>query len=144
MPGRPQVGSWRLVHTRQAQRDAKKLAASGLRPKAEILLEILARNPFEDPPPFEKLVCDLAGAWRVDVRPGGGPDGSPGQERERVRNAQERGGVLPDPIALGELAQPPAVLPAVGLVIAGLGQPDLLDLPFGRPLFLQPLHLPET
>jgi toxin YoeB len=54
--------SWRIVYTRQAQRDAKKLASSGLRPKAEILLEILARDPFEEPPPFEKLVGDLAGA----------------------------------------------------------------------------------
>jgi toxin YoeB len=57
-----QVVSWRLVYTRQAQRDAKKLAASGLRPKAEILLELLTRNPFEDPPPFEKLQGDLSGA----------------------------------------------------------------------------------
>jgi Txe/YoeB family toxin of toxin-antitoxin system len=58
-----QVVSWRLVYTRQAQRDAKKLAASALRPKAETLLEILARNPFEDPPPFEKLLGDLSGAY---------------------------------------------------------------------------------
>ena len=65
-----QVVSWRLVYTRQAQRDAKKLAASGLRPKAEILLEILARNPFEDPPPFEKLMGDLSGAYsrRINIR----------------------------------------------------------------------------
>jgi len=61
--------SWRLVYTRQAQRDAKKLAASGLRPKAETLLEILARNPFEDPPPFEKLLGDLSGAYsrRINI-----------------------------------------------------------------------------
>lgn len=61
--------SWRLVYTRQAQRDAKKLAASGLRPKAENLLEILARNPFEDPPPFEKLLGDLSGAYsrRINI-----------------------------------------------------------------------------
>jgi Txe/YoeB family toxin of toxin-antitoxin system len=57
-----QVVNWRLVYTRQAQRDAKKLAASGLRPKAEALLEILARNPFADSPPFEKLLGDLSGA----------------------------------------------------------------------------------
>jgi Txe/YoeB family toxin of toxin-antitoxin system len=65
-----QVVSWRLVYTRQAQRDAKKLAASDLRPKAEILLEILARNPFEDPPPFEKLVGDLTGAYsrRINIQ----------------------------------------------------------------------------
>ena len=64
-----QVVSRRLVYTRQAQRDAKKLAASGLRPKAEALLEILARNPFEDPPPFEKLMGDLAGAYsrRINI-----------------------------------------------------------------------------
>ena len=61
--------SWRLVYTRQAQRDAKKLAASGLRPKAEVLLEILARNPFADPPPFEKLLGDLSGAYsrRINI-----------------------------------------------------------------------------
>jgi Txe/YoeB family toxin of toxin-antitoxin system len=63
------VVSWRLVYTRQAQRDAKKLAASGLRPKAEVLLEILARNPFADPPPFEKLLGDLSGAYsrRINI-----------------------------------------------------------------------------
>ncbi|MGB8959102.1 MAG: Txe/YoeB family addiction module toxin [Candidatus Aminicenantales bacterium] len=60
---------WRLVYTRQAQRDAKKLAASGLRPKAEELLAVLAGDPFEDPPPFEKLVGDLAGAYsrRINI-----------------------------------------------------------------------------
>jgi toxin YoeB len=70
MPRRPQVVTWRLVYTRQAQRDAKKLAASGLRPKAEVLLEILARNPFEEPPPFEKVVGDLTGAYsrRINIR----------------------------------------------------------------------------
>ena len=64
-----QVVTWRLVYTRQAQRDAKKLAASGLRPKAEVLLEILARNPFADPPPFEKLLGDLSGAYsrRINI-----------------------------------------------------------------------------
>ena len=64
-----QVVTWRLVYTRQAQRDAKKLAASGLRPKAETLLEILARNPFADPPPFEKLLGDLSGAYsrRINI-----------------------------------------------------------------------------
>jgi Txe/YoeB family toxin of toxin-antitoxin system len=70
MPGRAKVVSWRLVYTRQAQRDAKKLAAAGLRPKAEALLGILAKNPFEDSPPFEKLVGDLAGAYsrRINIR----------------------------------------------------------------------------
>jgi Txe/YoeB family toxin of toxin-antitoxin system len=69
MRRRTQVVSWRLVYTRQAQRDAKKLAASGLRPKAENLLEILARNPFADPPPFEKLLGDLSGAYsrRINI-----------------------------------------------------------------------------
>ena len=64
-----QVVTWRLVYTRQAQRDAKKLAASGLRPKAETLLEILARDPFTDPPPFEKLMGDLSGAYsrRINI-----------------------------------------------------------------------------
>jgi Txe/YoeB family toxin of toxin-antitoxin system len=63
------VVSWRLVYTRQAQRDPKKLAASGLRPKAEVLLEVLAKDPFRDPPPFEKLVGDLAGAYsrRINI-----------------------------------------------------------------------------
>ena len=54
---------WRLVFTRQAQRDARKLAAAGLRARAEELLEILTRDPFEQPPPFEKLVGDLSGAY---------------------------------------------------------------------------------
>jgi len=63
------VVSWRLVYTRQTQRDAKKLAASGLRPKAEALLEILACDPFADPPPFEKLLGDLSGAYsrRINI-----------------------------------------------------------------------------
>ncbi|HVR42230.1 MAG TPA: Txe/YoeB family addiction module toxin [Thermoanaerobaculia bacterium] len=54
--------SWRVVFTPQAAKDAKKLSRSGLRPKAEALLEILRRDPFQSPPPFEKLVGDLAGA----------------------------------------------------------------------------------
>ncbi|MFP4031314.1 MAG: Txe/YoeB family addiction module toxin [Desulfococcaceae bacterium] len=55
--------SWRVVFTKQAQKDAKKLSASGLKPKAEKIIEILRRNPFEVPPPFEKFVGDLAGAY---------------------------------------------------------------------------------
>jgi Txe/YoeB family toxin of toxin-antitoxin system len=55
--------SWRLVYTEQANRDAKKLTASGLRPKAEELLEILRVNPYQNPPPYEKLVGDLAGLY---------------------------------------------------------------------------------
>ncbi len=54
---------WRMVYTRQAQKDAKKIAAAGLRPKAEKLLEILTKNPYQTPPPFEKLVGDLSGAY---------------------------------------------------------------------------------
>ncbi|MGQ9645781.1 MAG: Txe/YoeB family addiction module toxin [Thermodesulfobacteriota bacterium] len=53
---------WRIVYTRQAQKDAKKIAIAGLRQKAEKLLQILSRNPFQTPPPFEKLVGDLSGA----------------------------------------------------------------------------------
>lgn len=54
--------SWRLVYTNQARRDAKKLARSGLKPQAERLLEILAKNPYQTPPPYERLLGDLAGA----------------------------------------------------------------------------------
>ena len=62
--------SWRLVYTRQAKTDAKKLAASGLKPKAQELFAILAEDPFRRPPPFEKLVGDLAGAYsrRINVQ----------------------------------------------------------------------------
>jgi toxin YoeB len=61
---------WQLVYTGQAQKDAKKLAASGLRPNAEALLNILKDNPFQNPPPYEKLVGDLAGAYsrRINVQ----------------------------------------------------------------------------
>ncbi len=55
--------AWRVVYTRQAQKDAKKLAAAGLKPKGEKLLEILSKNPFQTPPPNEKLVGDLSGAY---------------------------------------------------------------------------------
>lgn len=62
--------SWRVVFTKQAQKDAKKLSASGLRPKAEELLEILRMNPYQNPPPYEKLVGDLAGAYsrRINIQ----------------------------------------------------------------------------
>ncbi|MBW2565727.1 MAG: Txe/YoeB family addiction module toxin [Deltaproteobacteria bacterium] len=61
--------SWQLFFTKQAQKDAKKLAASGLRSKAEALLDILRQNPFQQPPPFEKLVGDLRGAYsrRINI-----------------------------------------------------------------------------
>jgi toxin YoeB len=55
--------SWSLVYTRQAQKDAEKLAAAGLKPKAQALLAILAENPYQTPPTFEKLVGDLSGAY---------------------------------------------------------------------------------
>lgn len=53
---------WQIVFTKQAQKDARRLSAAGLRPKAELLLDILRENPYQNPPPFEKLVGDLAGA----------------------------------------------------------------------------------
>jgi Txe/YoeB family toxin of toxin-antitoxin system len=55
--------SWALVFAKHALKDAKKLAASGLKPKAQALLALLAVDPFQNPPPFEKLVGDLAGAY---------------------------------------------------------------------------------
>ena len=53
---------WKLVYTSHARRDAKTLARAGLKPQAERLLTILARNPYQNPPPYEQLVGDLAGA----------------------------------------------------------------------------------
>ncbi|CBE67452.1 MAG: Txe/YoeB family addiction module toxin [Candidatus Methylomirabilis oxygeniifera] len=53
---------WKFVYTSQARRDAKKLAHSGLKSEAERLLKILTRNPYQNPPPYERLVGDLAGA----------------------------------------------------------------------------------
>ncbi len=55
--------TWRVVYTKQAQKDAKKLSASNLRPKAEVILSILREDPYRTPPPFEKLVGDLSGAY---------------------------------------------------------------------------------
>lgn len=62
--------SWTVVYTRQAQKDARKIASANLRPKAERLLDILAKNPFQNPPPCEKLVGDLAGAYsrRINIQ----------------------------------------------------------------------------
>jgi Txe/YoeB family toxin of toxin-antitoxin system len=62
--------SWRLVFTGQARKDARKLAASGLKPKAEALLELLREDPFQNLPPFEKLVGDLSGAYsrRINIQ----------------------------------------------------------------------------
>jgi len=64
------VDRWMLVYTKQALKDAKKLSAAGLRPKAEELLEILREDPFRNPPRFEKLVGDLAGAYsrRINIQ----------------------------------------------------------------------------
>jgi toxin YoeB len=55
--------TWQLVYTKQAQKDAQKLAAAGLKEKAKALLEVVRENPFQNPPPYEKLVGDLAGAY---------------------------------------------------------------------------------
>ncbi len=62
--------SWQLVYTRQARKDAKKLAASGLKAKAKALLEILESDPFQTPPVYEKLVGDLEGAYsrRINIQ----------------------------------------------------------------------------
>ena len=59
-----------LVFTKQAQKDAKKLASAGLKPKAQSLLDILANDPFQNPPPYEKLIGDLAGAYsrRINIK----------------------------------------------------------------------------
>ncbi len=61
---------WKIVYTRQAQKDARKTAAAGLRPKGEKLLEVLSRNPYQTPPTFEKLVGDLSGAYsrRINIQ----------------------------------------------------------------------------
>lgn len=61
---------WRLVFTSQAQKDAKKIKASGLKKKTEKLLEILRRDPFQKPPPFERLMGDLRGAFsrRINIQ----------------------------------------------------------------------------
>ena len=62
--------TWTLVYTKQAQKDAKKVAASGLKAKAQELLVILAKDPFQNPLPFETLVGDLDGAWsrRINIQ----------------------------------------------------------------------------
>ena len=61
---------WHIVYTKQAQRDAKKLASAGLKEKAQKLLTVLEENPFHAHPPFEKLVGDLAGAYsrRINIQ----------------------------------------------------------------------------
>ena len=62
--------SWRLVYTSHAKKDAKRLARSGLKPKAQLLLALLERDPFETPPRYEKLLGDLEGAYsrRINIQ----------------------------------------------------------------------------
>lgn len=62
--------TWELVYTKQAQKDAQKLVATGLKNKAQELLEVLKVNPFHSPPPYEKLVGDLSGAHsrRINIQ----------------------------------------------------------------------------
>jgi len=62
--------NWKIVYTKQAQKDAKKLASSNLKAQAQTILEILKINPYQNPPPYEKLVGDLAGAYsrRINIQ----------------------------------------------------------------------------
>ncbi len=62
--------NWQLVYTKQAQKDAQKLAAAGLKDKAKALLAVVQDNPFQNPPPYEKLIGDLAGAYsrRINIQ----------------------------------------------------------------------------
>ncbi len=62
--------SWQLVFTKHAQKDAQKLVAAGLKEKAQLLLATISENPFQNPPPYEKLIGDLAGAYsrRINIQ----------------------------------------------------------------------------
>ncbi|MBK7001278.1 MAG: Txe/YoeB family addiction module toxin [Rhodoferax sp.] len=62
--------SWEVIYAKHVQKDAQKLAASGLKAKAQELLAILQENPFQNPPPYEKLVGDLSGAYsrRINIQ----------------------------------------------------------------------------
>jgi len=62
--------SWRVLYTKQAQKDAKRLASAGLKAKAQTLLDVLAEDPFRSPPPYEKLIGDLKGAYsrRINIQ----------------------------------------------------------------------------
>ena len=62
--------NWTVIYTKQAQKDAKKIASSNLKSQAQRLLEVLAKNPFQTPPPYEKLVGDLEGAYsrRINIQ----------------------------------------------------------------------------
>lgn len=61
---------WSLVYTSQARKDAKKLSTAGLRQTAQTLLDIIRQNPYQNPPPYEKLVGDLSGAYsrRINIQ----------------------------------------------------------------------------
>lgn len=61
---------WQLIYSKQAQKDAQKLASAGLKPKAEQLLAVFAENPYQNPPPYEKLGGDLAGYYsrRINIQ----------------------------------------------------------------------------
>jgi len=62
--------SWQVVFTKQAQKDARNLSSAGLKQKAQLLLSVITENPFQTPPPYEKLVGDLAGAYsrRINIQ----------------------------------------------------------------------------
>jgi toxin YoeB len=64
------VTSWKIVYTKQAQKDAKKIAAAGFKSKVEKLLDLINANPFKNPPDYEKLVGDLTGAYsrRINIQ----------------------------------------------------------------------------
>ena len=64
------VKKWRIIYTKQTQKDTKKIAAAGLKGKAEKLLDILTENPYQTPPHYEKLVGDLSGAYsrRINIQ----------------------------------------------------------------------------
>ena len=62
--------SWKVVFTKQAQKDAKKISSAGLKQKAEKFINILRQDPYQNPPSFEKLVGDLSGAYsrRINIQ----------------------------------------------------------------------------
>ena len=62
--------TWKIVYTKQAQKDARKLASSGLKDNVKLLLGIIRKDPYQNPPPYEKLVGDLSGAYsrRINIQ----------------------------------------------------------------------------
>ena len=62
--------TWKVVYTKQAQKDARKLASSGLKSKAQVLIRIIGQDPYTNPPSFEKLIGDLTGAYsrRINIQ----------------------------------------------------------------------------